>query len=61
MTPDEEQWAEALAIQRQYGEHMYLHVVERIGALALAGDMVEVARWQAIAARLDQLTRGTVQ
>lgn len=51
-------WACAVAVERQYGDHAPLHVAERIGALALEGDAAGIARWQAIAARLDQLRRG---
>ena len=61
MTPDEERWAEALAVQRQHGDRAPLHVAKRIGALALAGDEAGVARWKAIAARLGQLARGDIQ
>jgi hypothetical protein len=55
VTPDEERWAEALAIERQYSDQAPLHVAERIGALTLADDEAGVARWKEIAARLDQL------
>lgn len=63
MTPEEELWAEALAVLRDHGDGAVLHVVERVATLLLAGDAAGVARWQAIATRLDQLTRrdGTVQ
>lgn len=54
---DEQQlWACALAIERQHGVRAPVFVAERIGALALAGDAAGVARWKAIAARIDQLT-----
>lgn len=49
-------WACALAIERQYGGRAPLHVAERIGALALAGDAEGVLMWKAIAARLALLT-----
>ena len=55
LTPERHIWACALAIQRQYGERAPLHVAERLGALALAGDADVIAMWQAIAARLDAL------
>lgn len=58
LTPERHIWACALAIQRQYGERAPLHVAERLGALALAGDADGVAMWQAIAARLDALAAG---
>lgn len=56
-TPEEERWAEALAVVRDHGEGAVLHAIERVAALSLAGDMAGVVRWQAIAAKLDQLTR----
>ncbi len=58
MTPERERWAEALALDWQYGEQAPTHVAERIAALALENDEGGVNRWMQIAARLDQL-RGT--
>lgn len=55
MTPDQERWAEALAIERQHGERAPVFIAEQIGALALAGDEDGVERFRQIAARLDQL------
>jgi hypothetical protein len=55
VTPDEERWAEALAVERQYGEAAAAHIAERITELALAGDNDGVARWIEIAVRLDAL------
>ena len=49
LTPDEERTAEALAVWKRYGDQAPVHVAERIGALALAGDVLGVERWQAIA------------
>ena len=43
-------------VSRIHGPSASLHVVDRIVALTLAGDAAGVARWQEIAARLDQLT-----
>lgn len=61
MTPDEERWAEALAIERTHGASAPMWIAERIAALALAGDDAGVQRFREIAARLDQMTRGTRQ
>lgn len=58
VTGEQHIWACALAIEKQYGERAPLHVAERIGALALAGDLEGVAMWKAIAARLDALRAG---
>lgn len=52
MTDEQHLWACALAIEKLHGTAAPLHVAERIGALALAGDAAGVARWQAIAACL---------
>ena len=57
MTPDQERWAEALAIERLHGDKASVWVAERIGALALAGDTAGVARFKEIAARLVDLGR----
>jgi len=54
---DQERWAEALAVERQHGEDAPRFIAERIGELALAGDMEGVKRWREIAARLDDLRR----
>ena len=61
MTDDEERLAEALAVQRQHGGNARIHVAERIGALALAGDAAGVDRWKAIAGALDELLRAPRQ
>ena len=55
MTPDQERWAEALAIERQHGDRAPVFIAERIGALALVGDEAGVERFRQIAARLDEL------
>lgn len=60
MTPDQDRWAEALAVHRMYGEEAAMHVAERIGALAVAGDQDGIDRWMAIATRLDQLMAGAL-
>lgn len=58
MTPDQERWAEALAIERLHGDRAPVWIAERIGALALAGDAAGVERFRQIAKRLDELRRG---
>ncbi len=55
---DWELWACALEVIRQHGEKAPVHIAERVGALALAGDVAGVETWKAIAARVDQLGRG---
>ncbi|MGN6277700.1 MAG: DUF6961 family protein [Sphingomonas sp.] len=59
MTPEQERWAEALAIERQHGEDAPQFIAERIGALALAGDQEGIERWKAIATKLDEIRRST--
>lgn len=61
MIPDQERWAEALAVQRVYGDKAAAHVAERIGALAVSGDQDGIDRWIEIARRLDQLSTGALQ
>ena len=61
MTPEQERWAEALAIHRRYGAKAAEHIAERIGALVVAGDGAGIDRWKAIAGRLDQLSGGALQ
>lgn len=55
VTVEQERWAEALAIERRFGEQAPEHIAERVTALAVAGDDAGVARWIAIADRFDQL------
>jgi hypothetical protein len=55
MTPEQERWAEALAVERLHGDGAPAWIAERIGALALAGDVAGVERFREIAARLDEL------
>ena len=52
---DWEVWACAQHVLRQHGARAPLHVAARIGELAIAGDGVGIATWQAIASRIDQL------
>jgi hypothetical protein len=58
MTPDQERWAEALAVERMHGDDSPRFIAERIGELAIAGDWNGVERWREIAARYDQLHAG---
>lgn len=59
MSPDEERLGEALAVERLHGAEGPEFIAERIGALALAGDVAGVERWRAIAAKYEQLLGGT--
>ena len=61
MTPDQERWAEALAVHRMYGEDACTFVALSIGVAAELGDQDRVDRWMAIARRLDQLLAGALQ
>lgn len=49
--------AEALAIHKLHGDDAPRWIAERIGALALVGDIDGIARFQAIAARVDELMK----
>jgi hypothetical protein len=57
MTLEQERWAEALLVESQQGAEAFAFVAERIGALALQGDVDGVERWKAIAERLARLSR----
>ena len=52
---DHEIWACALHIMNQHGDNVPVCIAERIGALALAGDIAGVAAWKRIANRVHQL------
>ncbi|WP_418066803.1 DUF6961 family protein [Sphingomonas endolithica] len=45
-------------VERQHGDGAPALIAERVTALASAGDMKGVARWEAIAACYDQLRQG---
>lgn len=55
MTPNQERWAEASMVFRLHGEGARVFVAERIGALAMEGDVMGIQRWKEIAAKLQQL------
>jgi len=55
MTPDEERWAEALAIERIHGDTAQEWVIDRITELAADSDRDGVARFLEIIDRLDLL------
>lgn len=56
MLSDWELWACANRVLQTDGDDAPPHVAEQIGALARAGDAEGVRTWQAIAARLVQLS-----
>jgi len=62
---DWELWACASQVLQLHGDKAPLHVAEQIGALATQGDDAGIRTWQAIAARIEQLTdkpsRGLLQ
>jgi len=55
VSPDQERLAVAWAVERWQGPRAPVFAAERIGALAIAGDVDGVARWTAIAAKLKPL------
>ncbi len=54
---DWELWACAAEVIRQHGDKAPIHVAERIGSLAIAGDVAGVQAWKVIAKRVDELSR----
>ena len=52
---DQHLWACAFEVQKQYGDDAPVFVAERIGALALAGDLAGLNRWKSIAACIDAM------
>jgi hypothetical protein len=59
MLSDWELWACANHVLQTHGDKAPLHAAELIGALALAGDAAGIQTWQAIVARIVQLTSET--
>jgi len=56
MLSEWELWACANQVLLTHGENASLHVAEQIGALVLEGDAEGIRTWQAIAARIAQLS-----
>lgn len=61
MTHDQLLWGAVSMLMKQHGEHAPRKVAERIGALALEGDIAGVALWKDIACRMDMMMRSPVQ
>jgi len=59
MTSERELWACALAVEHQHGAGASAFIAERIGALAMAGDVAGLKRWKAIATCLDVMRAET--
>jgi hypothetical protein len=57
LTPEQETWAIASYLDRSKGDDAPVHVAERIGAMAVAGDLKGLLRWREIARVLDLLRR----
>jgi hypothetical protein len=57
MSPEQVLWACASIVLRDHGNRTPHFVAERLGALALVGDVDGIRVWKAIAARIDQLTQ----
>ena len=60
MTPDEERWAEALAIIKWKGDAAEAYVIERLVALHSAADRQGMQRFGLIADRIRQLREGSI-
>ena len=60
VTPDEERWAEALAIERLHDADASRWIADRIDVLGTVGDQAGVIRFREIATRYDRLRGGSV-
>ncbi len=61
MTRDQILWGAVSMLMKQHGEYAPRKVAERIGSLAVEGDMAGVALWKDIACRMDMMMRSPVQ
>jgi hypothetical protein len=61
MTPDEEHWADALAIERIHGDSAVDWLIDRITELVADNERDGVARYLDIIDRLDQLRKRSAQ
>lgn len=63
MIDDKELWSCALLLIKQQGERAPIYIAERIGDMALKGDVAGVETWKRIAERVGRFTlaAGTVQ
>ena len=55
---EHELWGCALKVEKDHGESATLFIAERIGELAVEGDLDGIATWKLIADRYDRLQRG---
>jgi len=55
MIAEQELWACAHLLLQQHGANAPAFIAERIGALAIKGDLEGVETWKQIAHRMDQL------
>ena len=61
MTHDQLLWGKVSIVMKQHGEQAPRKVDERIGYLAVAGDMAGVALWKDIACRMGMMMRSPVK
>jgi hypothetical protein len=59
MTPDQERWAEALAVLRMHGDGALAHAEARITTLMQEGDDAGMLRWFEIFERIEELQGAT--
>jgi len=57
MPSELELWAIALKVESDHGAQAPVFIAGRMGAAAVAGDEDGIARWKAVAAKYDQLSR----
>lgn len=58
ITEEQVLWGAVSMLMKRHGDDAPRKVAERIGSLALEGDMVGIALWKEIARRMDIMMRG---
>ena len=61
MTEEQVLWGAVSMLMKQHGDEAPRKVAERIGSLAMEGDMAGVALWREIARRMDTMMRVSEQ
>ncbi|WP_336973814.1 DUF6961 family protein [Sphingobium aromaticiconvertens] len=61
MTHDQFLWGKVSIVMKQHGEQAPPKAAERIGTIAVAGDMAGVKLWKVIACRMDMMMRSRAQ
>jgi hypothetical protein len=61
LTEEHVLWGAVSMLMKRHGDDAPRRVAERIGSLAIEGDLAGVALWKEIARRMDTMLNGSLQ